>query len=171
MGGSPLRRALLLLLLVALSAACRRVSFEDQVLSKPDTSYRLGELPPGWQLVRLSGNDVAYSHGDSGHGIAVNATCEDHGDASLEVLTRHLLQGFTERQQLSQETVWLDGREALRSQYLARLEGVPVQLLLVVMKKDYCVYDFSYVAPPGRLEEHLPAFQSLLEGFHAERTS
>jgi hypothetical protein len=159
-----LRRVLPLLLLVALSAAC-------SVLSKPSTRFKLGELPPGWQPVRLADNDVAYSYGDSGHAVAVNAICEDHGDASLEVLTRHLLQGFTERQLLSQETVWLDGREALRSQYLARLEGVPVQLMLVVLKKDYCVYDFSYVAPPGRLEEHLPAFQSLVEGFHVERTS
>lgn len=164
MGGSPLRRVLPLLLLAALSAACR-------ILPRTAAQYELGELPPGWQPVRLEQNDVAYAYGDSGHAMAVNATCEEHGDASLEVLTRHLLQGFTERQQLSRETIWLDGREALRTQHLARLEGVPVQLLLVVLKKDYCVYDFSYVAPPGQMEEHLPAFQSLLEGFHAERPS
>lgn len=47
--------------------------------------------------------------------------------------------------------------------------GVPVELVLVVLKKDNCVYDFSYVSPLGRAAEHLSDFEALLRSFHEEK--
>lgn len=150
---------------------CRRVSYEDSVLTKPAVRYRVGTLPEHWHRVWLEGNDLAFSEEGTGRALSVNATCEGHDDPPLPVLTRHLLAGFTERQEVSQQLVPLAGREALRSRYLAKLDGVPVQLELVVLKKDNCVFDFSYVAPPGLAQERLADFEMLLAGFEAERRS
>jgi hypothetical protein len=85
------------------------------------------------------------------------------------VLTRHLLMGFTEREELSQQLITLDGREALRSRHAAKMDGVPVELELVVLKKDGCVFDFTYVAPPGQAQARMSDFDGLLAGFRAER--
>ncbi|MCP3136742.1 hypothetical protein [Pyxidicoccus xibeiensis] len=163
----------MLLLLLLLShlpiAGCRRMSFEDSVLTKPDVRYRVGQLPEHWRRVWLEGNDLAFSEEGTGRALSVNATCEGHDDPPLPVLTRHLLAGFTERQEVSQQVVPLAGREALRSRFLAKLDGVPVQLELVVLKKDNCVFDFSYVAPPALAEARLADFEGLLAGFEAER--
>ncbi|PTL84776.1 hypothetical protein DAT35_06860 [Vitiosangium sp. GDMCC 1.1324] len=145
--------------------------FEDHVLSKPGVRYRVGALPPVWERVKLSNNDLAWYTEDTGHALSVNATCQERKDAPLDVLTRHLLIGFTERQEVAHQTVVLDEREALRSHYQAKLDGVPVELLLLVMKKDGCVYDFTYVAPLGRFEDRVADFESLVGGFHSERTS
>jgi len=161
---------MLLLVLLASLGGCRRVSFEDSVLSKPDVRYRVGELPRHWRRVYLEGNDLAFSEEGTGRAFSVNATCKGHDDPSLQVLTRHLLTGFTEREDLGQRLVPMDGREALRSRYRAKMDGVPVELELVVLKKDNCVFDFSYVAPPGMAAERMPDFDALLAGFHAERT-
>jgi hypothetical protein len=166
-----LRHILPLLVLGAVAGGCRRVRFEDQVLTRPDVRYQVGELPSDWRRVRLSDNDLAFFLDDTGQALAVNATCRGHDDPPLEVLTRHLMMGFTERERVSQERVMLDGREALRSRYRAKMDGVPVELMLVVLKKDNCVYDFSYVAPPERFEERLGDFEVWVGGFHAERTS
>ena len=163
-------RMMLLLVLLASLGGCRRVSFEDSVLSKPDVRYRVGELPRHWRRVYLEGNDLAFSEEGTGRAFSVNATCKGHDDPSLQVLTRHLLTGFTEREDLGQRLVPMDGREALRSRYRAKMDGVPVELELVVLKKDNCVFDFSYVAPPGMAAERMPDFDALLAGFHAERT-
>jgi len=46
-----------------------------------------------------------------------------------------------------------------------------VDLLFVVLKKDDCVYDFSYVSPLGRFEERLMDFESLVHGFRAQEAS
>jgi len=161
----------LLLVLLGVSAGCSRLHYANHVLTKPGVRYRIGELPSGWQRVSLSDNDLAFSWNDTGHALAVNSTCEGHDDPSLEVLTRHLLMGFTEQQEVSREAVMLDGREALRSRHQAKMDGVPVELLLLVLKKDNCVYDFTYVAPQGHFEEHESDFDALVSGFHAERTS
>jgi hypothetical protein len=172
MGMDAMRHVLAPLLLLALVTGCHRgVRFENQVFTKPGVRYRVGEVPAVWTRVRLSSNDLAWIMEDTGHALSVNATCKGHEDAPLDVLTRHLLMGFTERQEVRQEKVVVDEREALRSHYQAKLDGVPVELLLLVLKKDNCVYDFDYVAPLGRLQERREDFESLVRGFHAERTS
>lgn len=158
----------LLLVLLASLMGCRRVSFEDSVLSKPEVRYRVGELPKYWRRVWLEGNDLAFSEEGTGRALSVNATCKGHDDPPLPVLTRHLLMGFTERQEVDSHLIAMDGREALRSRYLAKMDGVPVELELVVLKKDNCVFDFSYVAPPGFAAERMPDFDALLAGFESE---
>ena len=71
---------------------------------------------------------------------------------------------FTERTQLSQTAVSLDGREALRSEISAALDGVKKQYLVYVLKKDNCVYDFMLIAadaePRPRAE-----FERFVQGF------
>jgi hypothetical protein len=154
----------LLLALLALAPACAG-ALRQGTYTEGDTRFRVGPLPPSWELVRLKGNDVAYVSRDSPHSIAVNATCEDHDDPPLDVLTRHLLMGFTERSALAQQTLTLDGREALRTRVTAKLDGVPVELVLVVMKKDGCVYDFTYLSPSSGVEDRLSVFEHVLEAF------
>ncbi|XXF78407.1 hypothetical protein P2318_01235 [Myxococcaceae bacterium GXIMD 01537] len=161
----------LLVLALCGAAGCRRITFEDSVLAKPQVRYRVGELPPGWRRVVLADNDLAFTEdGHTGRAIAVNATCEGHDDPPLPVLLRHLLMGFTEREEKEQRMMVLDGREALRARYTAKLDGVPVELDLVVLKKDGCVHDFSYVAPVGQADARRADFDAVLAGFHAERT-
>lgn len=116
-------------------------------------------------------NDLAFMAKDSTHSMAINSTCEGHEDAPLAVLTQHLLMGFTDRTRVSQELRPMDGRESLQSHYQARLDGVPIELLLVVMKKDGCVYDLTYLAPKGRFDEKLDSFERLLQQFRTERAS
>jgi len=169
---SGVNRVILLPLLWLVALGCHRgVRFEEQVFSKSGVRYRVGALPPGWSRVKLSENDLAWYTEDTGHALSVNSTCREHDDASLEVLTRHLLDGFTERQALTQRTEVVDEREALRSHYQAKLDGVPVELLLLVLKKDRCVYDFTYVAPLGRFQDRLGDLETLVGGFHAESPS
>jgi hypothetical protein len=162
------RAPLLLALLLTLAAtpACRRVRFEDSTLSKKQVRYRIGELPEAWHRVFVEGNDLAFSEDNTGRALSVNSTCQGHDDPPLPVLTRHLLMGFTESREVSKELIALDGREALRSRHTAKLDGVPVELELVVLKKDGCVFDFTYVAPPGQAQARMPDFDALIAGFH-----
>ncbi|MET0406219.1 MAG: hypothetical protein ABW123_27620 [Cystobacter sp.] len=167
-----MNRVILVSVVLLGALGCHRgTRFENHVFSKSGVSYRVGTLPAAWSRVNLSGNDLAWYTEDTGHALSVNSTCREHDDASLEVLTRHLLEGFTERQPLTQGAQVVDEREALRSHYQAKLDGVPVDLLLVVLKKDRCVFDFTYVAPLGRFHEHVTDLDTLVGGFHAENPS
>ncbi len=162
----PMRLIPLLVFTLLVCSSCRTGAYANGQFSKGErVNYQLVAPGKGWTAVGLSDNDLAYRAVSSPHFLAVNSTCHDHNDPSLQVLTQHLLIGFTERIQVSQEPGMLDGREQLRSHYRAKLDGVPVELLLVVMKKDGCVYDFSFVSPVGRVEEKRGEFESMLASF------
>jgi hypothetical protein len=154
---------------VLLAGGCRSGGFHDGVFSKPGVRYVLSAPDDGWKPLSVDDGDVAWM--SPPHTIAVDSTCSRTEDAPLQVLTNHLLMGFTERQRLTEALEQLDGREALHSRYDAKLDGVPVELELVVMKKDGCVYDFVYTSPPGRGEEKRQVFQKLLSAFKTEPTT
>ncbi|MHB8873908.1 MAG: hypothetical protein ACYC8T_09515 [Myxococcaceae bacterium] len=158
-----MRPVLLLLALAPGLAACHG-GLREGVFTKEGVRYEVGAKPAQWRQLELEDNDLAFV-ADSGHSIAVNSTCRNHGDPSLEVLTQHLIMGFTDRTRVAQEPGSIDGRASLGSHYTARLDGVPIELMLVVMKKDGCIYDFTYLSPQGRFEEKRPAFESLLSRF------
>ncbi|MGQ0507790.1 MAG: hypothetical protein ACT4TC_21010 [Myxococcaceae bacterium] len=151
-----------------IGAGCSHSALHDGRFQKGDVRYRVGPLPETWRQVRFAENDLAFVSKDGPQSIAINSTCEDHADPPLEVLIQHLLVGFTDRQRLDQTEGMLDGRESLTSHFTAKLDGVPMELLLVVMKKDGCIYDFTYLSPPARFEDHRAVFNALVQAFHAE---
>ena len=79
--------------------------------------------------------------------IGVNGRCgKDGDDVPLQALTHHLFLHFTDREVISQKTLTLDGRDAMRTEMLAELDGVPKRFTIYVLKKDGCVYDMLHIA-------------------------
>jgi hypothetical protein len=163
-----MNRIFLAILLVAALSSCRHGSLDGGFYTKSETRYYVGQLPAGWRRVDFQDNDLAYVSEDGQHVIATNATCKEYEDAPLKVLLRHLLMGFTEPKTLNQETKMLDGREALFSHSTAKLDGIPRELSLVVMKKDGCIYDFMQICPVGQWDRDRAAFDQLLQQFRTE---
>ncbi len=166
-----MKRISLAILPVFLAACAHQGAYNGGFYTKRGVQYYVGGVPPGWRLQSFRGNDIAYVAEDSEHLIAINASCEDYEDAPLKVLTQQLLMGFTERKLIKEELRMLQDREALYSHYLAKMEGVPRELLFVVLKKDGCVYDFMYISPPDRFDEKLPTFEEILKRFRTEPRS
>jgi hypothetical protein len=128
--------------------------------------YRVGALPDGWRLVHQEGASVGYYSDAVGGVIEANATCRDDAEATpLLSLTQQMLIGYTDRKVESQATVPLDAREALRTRVGVKLDGVPMTLDLFVMKRNGCIFDLSYAAPPGAFGRGHAAFQGFVDGF------
>lgn len=160
-------RGVILLGLVGLTVGCRG-GLSGGSYTRDGISYRVAEPQAPWRVVAFEDNDLAWA-APSGHVLAINATCSGHEDPQLDVLTNHLVFGFTDREWLGKTKVQLDGRDALRSKVKARLDGVPVSLELVVLKKNGCVHDITYVSPLGREAQHQAEFEALVAGFKQER--
>jgi hypothetical protein len=132
--------------------------------------YRVGPLPSSWELVQSDGAQAGFYSRASGAVIASNATCHDEGDATpLESLTRHLLIGYTDHRVLAQKELMLDGRAALRTRVSAKLDGVPIELELYVLKRNGCTFDLSYAAPAGHDARGAADFAAFVRGFADER--
>jgi len=145
--GAALALGLVLSVFSAGLAACSPSHFDGQVFRKGDVAFRLEHLPPGWRRIEISDTAIAFRDDDNAATVAVNGRCgKDAEDVPLQSLTQHLFLQFTERQLTAQEVFPLDGREALRTEMVAKLDGVQKYFHVVVLKKDGCVYDFLQIA-------------------------
>jgi len=151
---------------VMLLAGCTPPRYDPLtgVVKKEGVSYRAAAPGPGWRLVQATG-DSAFFNDATLAAIAANASCTEKGDPPLRVLLNHLLFGFTDKKIVAEETVTLDGREALKASFAARLDGVPRRFLVYVLKKDGCVFDLQYHAPEAAYESGIPTFETFVKGF------
>lgn len=160
---SPMR--LLLVLCLALLAACgSRGQLRGDVYERKGVSYRVKSPDGQWSRVTVESADVAWRNAELGASLLINSHCQGVQDAPLEALAGHLLIGFTERELVSERKLDLSRREALEREVRAKLDGVPRHLLLLVMKKDGCVYDVVLDASPEGFPRARPAFERMVEG-------
>ena len=149
----------------ALVVACASSGFDGHVYHDDEMRFQVGSIPSSWHPVEVEGARLAFRDDADNSTVALNGRCKvDGDDVPLASLTQHLFLEFTDRHQTSQSSVTLNGREALRTEISAALDGVTKQYLVYVLKKDSCVYDFMYIAaepdPRARAE-----FERFVQGF------
>jgi hypothetical protein len=128
-------------------------------------AYRLNSLPSGWTRVHLKDAHQVFHH-DQGGAILANSSCRaSDADAPLDVLTNHLLFELDEVREQGREPRVIDGRAALRTRLTAKLDGVPVALDLVVLKKDGCTVDLQLVTAPEQASARERDFARFVDGF------
>jgi len=165
------RSRLSLFLTIAVGAAAcggaqPKVTYENGTFTKGESQFRV-VAPPRWERVQPSTGDLAWRDPESRSVIAANATCRGHHDPPLGVLVNDLLIGTTERNILLDETVELDGREALHQVVELKVDGVPLVYDMYVMKKDGCVYDLALIAPRRAYDGVADRFVAFVGGFEA----
>lgn len=145
--GLTLRLSRWISLACALCACGGGTSYDGTTVRGPGANYRVDAPSGDWTALEVSDNHVAWrNQAQPSTVIQVNGNCDESLDIPLPALRAHLLVGFTERTVHSEELIELDGREALRTQLAAKLDGVERHLDLIVLKKNGCVYDFSLIA-------------------------
>jgi hypothetical protein len=131
----------------------------------PTPLYRSGELSSTWSPLRDTAKAKVF-HNAHGGSVMTAISCDPSDErAPLDSLTHHLLIDFTERERLQRDLFVLGGREALRTRWNAKLEGVPIALDLVVLKKNGCVIDYALVAARDKIDQRRADFERFMLGF------
>ncbi|HKO47888.1 MAG TPA: hypothetical protein VJV79_09200 [Polyangiaceae bacterium] len=150
-----------------LLASCASSGFEGGVYRDGDVHFRVGPIPNSWRRLDVEDARLAFRDDSANATVAVNGRCGlDGDDVPLTSLTQHLFLQFSERQPIAQTKLSLDGREALRTEIIAALDGVKKQYLVYVLKKNNCVYDFMYIAE-GSAPGSRADFERFVQGFAA----
>jgi hypothetical protein len=151
-------------MLLALSTLACAPKFDGEVYNNGQLRFRVGPVPSDWRGIEVDQALLAYRSDRAGETIAVGGRCNKDGDdVPLTSLTHHLFLHFTEREVISQKTLDLDGRAALRTEMMASLDGVSKHYVVYVLKKDGCVYDFMRISDSTRSEAD--EFDSFVSGF------
>lgn len=147
-------------------------------------SFGIGLPGKDWKPYpeKESGVQVAWLSQKSSSVIQVRSQCAEHGDSSLEMFTAHIGADFGNWQvreldtgekdrrgrpitEPVQKNFRLAGRTAMRSTVDAELDGVPISLEVVVLKKDGCLFDLTLISPPNAFDSEMPAFDRVVKGF------
>lgn len=166
--GCRLVAALLVLALCVLSTSCASNKFDGNVYRGQGYSFRVSDAPAGWRKMEATGAALAFEDSTSGGQVLVNARCDRDGeDVPLKSLTQHLFIRFTDRVTHSEQVLPFDGREAMRTDITAKLDGVDRRFLVWVMKKDKCVYDLLFFSKPDKFEHAASVFETWVRDFSA----
>jgi hypothetical protein len=151
--------------LAALLYGCGGSSFDGHVFRQGDLAFRVGPIPTEWRSIAADGALLAFRDDGDAATIALNGRCGlDGDDVPLEALTHHLFLNFTDATLIKQQRLELAGRAALRTELTAGLDGVPMHYVVIVLKKDGCVYDFMLVNADGKATGS-EAFERFVSGF------
>ena len=133
-------------------------------------------LTPSSHEESQESGDLAFEHKKTGSIISINSVCQEHGDATLEELSRNLLMGLNTQGKIKTTEINIAGVAALESTLNAGMSPknsnnesniFPVKVRAVVLRKNGCTFDLMYIARPHFFNEILPNFDRFLRGFSA----
>lgn len=125
------------------------------------------EAPQGqWVAVSGGSADHSWYQPDLSAMIYADANCGSrYEDGKLEDLLTHLSFGVAGGGPTDERVLTLDGRDAMQRTWTGQLDGVPVAIAATVIKKDACLYDVLYIAPPGTFGAGLDAYEAVVQSF------
>jgi|SRR5690606_22028078 hypothetical protein len=143
--------------------------YDGNAFRSDELAFQIGPPPASWRPLDSDEALLAFRDDTSRATIAVNGRCHRDGDdVPLQALTHHLFLQFTDRELVEREELELDDRAALRTELVARLDGVPKHFTVYVLKKNGCVYDFLRIADV-RSETGQQEFRSFVQTFRTVR--
>ncbi len=130
--------------------------------------YRVGELPGGWRRLDSDARAITWYNENYKASISTDAFCgKSFSDRPLDTLGGELASALSnDRKTTSAKDMTLDGRGALRLAVAGTLDGVAVNMDIVVVKKDGCNFDFYAVMPPDAPYDVTSDFEEFFKGFH-----
>ena len=111
--------------------------------------------------------DVAYQSKQTASIISLNSACRlKAGPDSLAVISHELILGVTEVSQHDEKNIDVSGMPALETTLQGKLNGEPIAMKTVVLKKEACTYDLIYVARPAHFLAQQADFSHFVSSLH-----
>ncbi|MBI4404613.1 MAG: hypothetical protein HY537_10650 [Deltaproteobacteria bacterium] len=123
--------------------------------------------PKNWTTTDEGEGDRAYKL-SSGSLATLLSSCNRDPQASLELLTKHLLIGAREIEYRRQNKLKIGAAEGLYSSVQATMDGVSVELDLFVLRKNGCVFDFSLMNPKRLSDNDRDEFSTFIRSLQFE---
>jgi len=161
-GAAPLLPTFLALGLLA----CSPSRVMDGAYVNPTAGIRVPAPPAPWVPVELPDVEAAFRRPGTAAIIAILSECQDTGRAPMRILARRLLFGLRS-EVVEQAPISVDGAEALRTVARGTLDGRPVVVESLSVRRGHCVSDLVLAAPPGEFDSVRPDFDRMMAGLRA----
>ena len=134
---------LFFLIVLSMYASCSFSGKSSDVKSKV---LKLSQNLKNWEELPPEASDYAFVNPATNSIITVNSLCGKYASTSLRHLTENLMGGIDDIQTTQRQTLNFVGREALWSEITGKTDGVPVYLIVQIVRKNECIYDFILIS-------------------------
>ena len=145
--------------------ACVAHHTADGFLVDEARGFRIPVLRDGWRQLQVEGTELAFQAEPGGQMAALFISCNEEHPLTLRLLARRLFFGIGPKRVVTQNTVSLNGTQAVHTVLTGRLQETDVTVSSYVTTDGECVYDLVYVASPETFQDRLPEFERLAGGW------
>ena len=148
--------------MILLTSGCVSVELPN---SKTTSAKDVKWSEPGGQFkeIKATNADKTWLSSRTGNTISYLSECGNSADPSLQALEAESLSALGKINPISNKVYDYNGRAARSSVSSGEVDGVPVQLELLVFKKNGCNYTLSY----GGVMKQFDVEQKIFEDFKA----
>lgn len=129
-----------------------------------DVEFRAPASP--FKEIQIESSDKAWLSEHTGNTISFLSECGGN-ELSLQHLATESMNALSELEIQKTEEFRYNGRAALQSLSQGKIDGVPVQLNLLVFKKNGCNFTLSYGGTKKNFEKEKQFFEIFKDGFRA----
>lgn len=169
--GSEIRRletwllAALLLGALSLVSACAAGRMAGEVYQDPQNGFQVRLPPSAWLPTPLNGAALSFGSPELGAAMGLQVECRTAEPGEIPWVARHLFFGLEEKRIQEREAVRLHDASGVRTRLRARLDGAPVEVEGVTIRRAGCLYDFMYAAPPTAFPKGRPDFEAFVQSW------
>jgi hypothetical protein len=138
-------------------------SFSGKSSDIKSSVLKVSEKLKNWEALPPEASDYAFANPTTNSIITVNSLCGKYASTTLRHLTENLMGGVDDIETTKRETLDYVGREALWSEITGKTDGVPVYLVVQIVRKNECIYDFILISATEEIRKiDIADFKKLL---------
>lgn len=146
--------------------SCVSVKLPDGKLTPAKDVQFQAPLSP-YKEITVESSDKTWVSKNTGNTISFLSECGNANDLTLPQIETESLAAISNLETLKVEEFEFNGRAARQSLSQGLVDGVPVQLALLVFKKNGCNFSLSYGGTKKNFDSEIHYFESFKQGFKA----
>ena len=151
--------------MVGLATGCASGRIIGDTYRDAESGFQVRLPPAPWQLRSLDGAAVSFVSLELRAGMALQVHCGDAEPGQLTWVARHLFFGLQDTNIQDRDTIQVLDSTAVRTRLRGRLDDQPVEVEAVTFRRDGCLYDFTYVAPPNVFPQGRDDFEAFVQSW------
>lgn len=130
-----------------------------------DVEFKNPQAP--FKEITISNSDKAWLSDKTGNTISYSSECGGNSELSLQQLETDSLSALSSLEIMKVEEFTYNSRAARQSLAQGQIDGVPVQIALLVFKKNGCNFTLSYGGTKKNFEAEKHFFDIFKDNFKA----
>ncbi len=144
---------------------CVSVDIASNKKTQKSNFVQFSTPPVPFEEIKTESGDKTWLSGKTGNTISFLSECNSPAEQTLEELLKDSVSFINNKKSISTSTQMFNQRSALHSRLTGNVDGVDVEIYMILFRKNQCSYILSYGGTQRNFENEFLVFKKFLEDF------